>query len=96
MDFPIGATPVNIVDGLSLTEGTRYSVQVDTGPETSVPADGTTVHVTQAAAAPTNLGTGQKYEHFDAFLIQPESGLGIWAWVLSGRQRATLKVERAA
>jgi len=96
MELPIGATPVNVVAELSLEEGTRYSVQVDTGPETSVPADGTTVHVTQSAAAPTNLETGQKYEHFDAFLITPESGQGIWAWVLSGRQRATLKVEPAA
>lgn len=96
MELQVGATPVDIVDELSLTEGKKYSVQVDTGPETSVPADGTTVHVTQSADAPTNLGTGQKYEHFGAFLIEPESGQGIWAWVLSGRRRATLKVEPAA
>ena len=66
-------TPTNIVAGLGLTVGTRYTIQnVD-------PA--ATVYVREAAVAPTGGALrGFVLAPFVHATLVPDTGVGIWLW----------------
>ena len=70
-DFVAGSVPTDIVAGLSLTQGTRYTAQNL--------SQGGTLFVRQAATAPAATGAGHRIEPGGDFVIAP-AGQAIWLW----------------
>ena len=90
-------TPVNLLDALSLSAGTKYLVQA----VTSKPAAGdnwtdTPVYLAAAAAASPPSQPDQILNHWDRLVIDPTSATPPWAWCPVGRKLGTLLVSEAA